>query len=77
MKPALRAQIESMAGELAQVAGVAAVVLGGSHARGRARDDSDVDLGLLYREANPPDVAALQELTRRWGSTEASISRSA
>jgi predicted nucleotidyltransferase len=49
---------------LSAIAGVVAVVLGGSHARGRARPDSDIDLGLLYREAAPfsiDDVRALAQ----------------
>ena len=69
MRPALRTRIEHMAEELAQTTGVAAVVLGGSHARGRARDDSDVDLGLLYREATPIDLTALRDLARRWNDS--------
>jgi predicted nucleotidyltransferase len=45
---------------LVAVAGVVAVVLGGSRARGTHRPDSDVDLGLYYRGAL--DVAALRAL---------------
>jgi Nucleotidyltransferase domain/Domain of unknown function (DUF4037) len=35
------------------VPNLAAVVLGGSYARGLARPDSDLDVGLYYREASP------------------------
>ncbi|MCP5056005.1 MAG: nucleotidyltransferase domain-containing protein [bacterium] len=45
---------------LARVEGVAAVALGGSHAAGTARPDSDLDLGVYYREARPLDVAGLR-----------------
>src|SRR5581483_146090 len=41
-----------------------AVVLGGSHARGRAKPESDIDLGLFYSEAAPfsiQDIRALAE----------------
>jgi hypothetical protein len=38
---------------LAATPGVAAVVLGGSYARGTARPDSDVDLGVYYDPATP------------------------
>jgi hypothetical protein len=49
-----------MAGRLAEIPGVVAVVLGGSRAIGTHRPDSDVDLGLYYRA--PLDVAALRAL---------------
>jgi Nucleotidyltransferase domain/Domain of unknown function (DUF4037) len=39
-----------------QVPNVTAVVLGGSYARGLARPDSDIDIGLYYREASPFSV---------------------
>jgi predicted nucleotidyltransferase len=52
--------------ELATLPGVLAVALGGSRARGRARADSDVDLGILYAEAAPFDPAALRALADGW-----------
>jgi len=36
---------------LQNVPNFVAVVLGGSHARGIARLDSDIDIGIYYREA--------------------------
>jgi hypothetical protein len=42
-------ELEAIAGRLADVPGVVAVVLGGSRARGTHRPDSDIDLGLYYR----------------------------
>ncbi|MER5281349.1 nucleotidyltransferase domain-containing protein [Streptomyces sp. NPDC002809] len=57
-----------MAERLTTVAGVRAVVLGGSRARGTHRPDSDWDLGLYYRGA--PDLAALTALASAFqGST--------
>jgi hypothetical protein len=47
---------------LRAVGGIEAIALGGSHARGVARPDSDVDLGLYYSEAAPPDLGALRRL---------------
>ncbi len=50
---------------LAQIPGVAAVALGGSHAAGTARAGSDLDVGVYYREAAPLDIGALRELAAR------------
>ncbi len=44
------------------VTGVVAIALGGSYARGTAGPDSDLDLGLYYREQAPPDVEAIRRL---------------
>jgi predicted nucleotidyltransferase len=55
---------EDIAERLGEVPGVAAVVLGGSWARGEARPDSDVDLGLYYRPDDPPTVEDLRRLAR-------------
>lgn len=51
---------------------VAAAWLFGSQARGTARPDSDLDLGLLFREDPPPTLAGLRfdlrdELTEKLG----------
>jgi hypothetical protein len=48
--------------QLCAVDGVAAVVLGGSRARGSHRPDSDIDLGLYYR--GELDVARLRRLAQ-------------
>jgi predicted nucleotidyltransferase len=55
---------ERIAGRLAGVEGVEAVVLGGSWARGEAHPDSDVDLGIYYRPERPPHLGTLRELAR-------------
>lgn len=48
-----RRTIQQVVSALAQTPGVIAVVLGGSYARGAARPDSDVDLGLYYMPDSP------------------------
>jgi predicted nucleotidyltransferase len=53
-----------VAAQLAGISGIEAVVLGGSLARGAADGRSDVDLGLYYRRACPPDLVALRDLAR-------------
>jgi predicted nucleotidyltransferase len=55
---------EDIAERLGEVPGVAAVVLGGSQARGEARPNSDVDIGLYYLPDIPPVVEDLRRLAR-------------
>jgi hypothetical protein len=55
---------QRVADQLGRIDGVVAVVLGGSHARGEARPDSDIDLGIYYRPNRPPSVAALRALAQ-------------
>lgn len=49
----LQPVLDRILAELTPIAGVQAVALGGSHARGAARPDSDLDIGIYYREAAP------------------------
>ncbi len=46
---------------LSAIPGVQAVVLGGSYARGSARPNSDLDLGIYYSEAAPFAIADIQQ----------------
>jgi len=46
---------------VAKLDGVAAIVLGGSRARGNADERSDIDLGIYYHGANPFSTATLGE----------------
>lgn len=57
--------IERVSGELSAIDGVAAVVLGGSRARGDAHPDSDIDLGIYYHPDKPPSLDALRALAAR------------
>jgi len=57
-----RELVSLLSTRLASIPGVAAVVLGGSHARGRAQPGSDIDLGVLYSEADPFAVQSIREL---------------
>lgn len=54
--------INHLVEQLRRVPGVAAVVLGGSRARGTADASSDVDLGLYYQPAAPIELAALKAI---------------
>ncbi|MBM3724989.1 MAG: nucleotidyltransferase domain-containing protein [Acidobacteria bacterium] len=53
MSQAKQAVLEATVAELKNASNVVAVVLGGSHARGVARESSDLDLGIYYREEAP------------------------
>lgn len=56
------ALIEMLVQDLQQVPGVAAIVLGGSRARGTETPQSDIDLALYYRPDRPLDLARLGRL---------------
>lgn len=57
-----RELVASLVERLGAINGMKAVVLGGSHARGRAKPESDIDLGLFYSEATPFSIQQLREL---------------
>lgn len=57
-----RELVSSLSERLAAIPGISAVVLGGSHARGRALPGSDIDLGILYSEAAPFSIERIREL---------------
>jgi predicted nucleotidyltransferase len=52
--------LEAMAGQFSELPGIVAIVLGGSYARGTARPDSDLDIGLYYSEQSRPDIEAIR-----------------
>ncbi len=56
------ALISTLVRDLCQVPGVAAIVLGGSRARGTHSPRSDIDIALYYRSDQPPDLVHLGEL---------------
>ena len=60
-----------VADRLGRLDGVQAVVLGGSLARGVAKPNSDIDLGIYYRPDRPPDLGALRALAAELGGSGA------
>jgi predicted nucleotidyltransferase len=62
LSPEQRELVLELAGRLGTIQGIKAVVLGGSHARGRAQPGSDVDLGILYSETDPFSIQSVQKL---------------
>ena len=57
-----RQLVEQVAEDLSRVANVAAFVLGGSYASGTAHADSDIDLGIYYREDSPFSVQEIRRI---------------
>jgi len=64
-----RELVSSLTSRLGSIPGVAAVVLGGSHARGRALPGSDIDLGLLYSESDPFSIQSVRALAEAVNDT--------
>jgi predicted nucleotidyltransferase len=61
--------VSSLSCRLAAVQGVSAVVLGGSHARGRAQPGSDIDIGLFYSETAPFSIENIRALVEEVNDT--------
>lgn len=62
LTPEQHGLVERLVACLSEIEGVRAVVLGGSHARGSARPESDIDLGILYSDAEPFAIRSICEL---------------
>lgn len=62
MLPSQQRLIDETVERLSTIPGVIAVVLSGSHARNRARSDSDIDLSLYYYDDSRFDIASIRAL---------------
>jgi predicted nucleotidyltransferase len=62
-----------LAERLGAIPGIKAIVLGGSHARGLAQPGSDIDLGLLYSEADPFSIPCIREVAGELNDTPAPV----
>ena len=69
LSPDQQTLLSSLVTRLGEVAGVGAVVLGGSHARGRARPESDIDIGIFYEENNPFSIDSIRALAHEINDT--------
>jgi len=65
--------VSSVAKRLGAITGIDAVVLGGSHARGRAQPGSDIDLYILYSEAAPFSALSIRELAEAVNDTHGPV----
>jgi predicted nucleotidyltransferase len=59
------ARLNGLVGELRGLPRIAAIALGGSQARALQRPDSDIDIGLYYREEEAFEPAPLRQLANR------------
>jgi predicted nucleotidyltransferase len=73
LSPKQRELASSLAQRLGAIRGIAAVVLGGSHARGRARPESDIDLYLYYSEAAPFSIQDIRGLAETVNDTPSPV----
>jgi hypothetical protein len=71
MKPLELANV--VAQRLSSVEGVVAVVLGGSHARGDAKPNSDIDLAMYYHPETPLNIGQLRELADELENADPSL----
>jgi predicted nucleotidyltransferase len=62
LPPQKHAVLAAAIDALKNASNVVAPVLGGSHARGVAREDSDLDIGIYYREAAPLPVQEVRNI---------------
>lgn len=62
LSPQQHELVSRLATRLGVIHGMQAVVLGGSHARGYAKPESDIDLGLFYAETSPFSIEHIRAL---------------
>ena len=62
------ALLDQIVAALKTVPDMAAIALGGSHARGTHTPYSDLDIGLYYCEAGPFEIEAIRTIARRFAS---------
>ena len=67
LPPERQRLVDEAVGRLRDVEGIVAVALGGSWAIGAARPDSDVDLGLYYRESSPFEIDSIRSVAEQIG----------
>jgi len=68
LPPAKAALLNEIVSALKTVPNMAAIALGGSHARGTHTPESDLDIGLYYREAAPFDIDQIRAIAKRFSS---------
>jgi len=69
LSPQQHELISRLTTRLGTIQGMQAVVLGGSHARGYAKPESDIDLGLFYTEAAPFAIEHIRALAEEFNES--------
>jgi hypothetical protein len=59
--------------QLKRIAGVKAIVLGGSYATGMATDNSDLDIGIYYSDQSPFDPEKIKIIAEKFSGNEKPI----
>jgi hypothetical protein len=68
---AKRKLLDEIVDSLRPTPNLAAIVLGGSHARGTQRPDSDLDIGLVYRPSEPFAIGDIRAIAQKFSSNPA------
>ena len=55
-------KVKELLSLLSQVKGIKAIALGGSYARGTAKPESDIDLGLYYSDKDLLDISSIKDI---------------
>jgi len=63
-----REVLDAITAAFKEVPGIAAIVLGGSHAAGYATEQSDLDIGLYYFEKTPFNIEHVREIANRFST---------
>ena len=69
--PAKRRLLDEIVDGLCLTPNLAAIVLGGSHARGTQRPDSDLDIGLVYRPSEPFAIGDIRAIAQKFSANSA------
>jgi len=65
--------LDNVIDELKGIAGVKAIVLGGSYATGMATDNSDLDVGIYYSDQSPFDFEKIKSVAEKLAGGETPI----
>lgn len=73
LSPPKQSILDNIIADLANLRNVQAVVLGGSHATGRATLDSDLDIGIYYYEASPFSIEDIRAVALKYSIEQSAV----